>query len=75
MSTQHLQTRTEPEPQPTNRTRTTPADTTAVTEDPRTATDMAPRTFSHRNTARLENLMDEWNTAFANAGSESTRSA
>ncbi|QFU82688.1 hypothetical protein [Natronorubrum aibiense] len=74
MSTQHLQTQTESESYSTQTTTPTPADTTAVTEDTRTATDKAPRTFSHRNTARLENLIDEWNTAFANA-TESARGA
>ncbi|MDS0476737.1 hypothetical protein [Natrinema sp. 1APR25-10V2] len=64
MSTQHL---TRPDAEPTtDRTRTQTAPQRAVA-DPRTATDRAPRTFSHRNTARLENLVDEWNTAFANA--------
>ena len=76
MSTQHLQTQTEPESYPNQTpTHTTPADATAVINDPRTATDMAPRTFSHRNTTRLENLIDEWNTAFANAGADSTTEA
>ena len=62
MSTQHL-TRPDAEPTP-DRTRSTPSSTL---EDPRTATDRAPRTFSHRDGGRLENLIDEWNSAFANA--------
>ena len=66
MSTQHLQTRTERQhDRPTNRTRATPAETTTPTTDPRTATDRAPQTFSNQNRARLENLIDEFNTAFA----------
>ncbi|WP_226004531.1 hypothetical protein [Natrinema salinisoli] len=67
MSTQRLQSTTDAE-STTNRTstRTQTPPSTPVTEDPRTATDRAPRTFSHRNGARLENLIDEWNAAFAN---------
>jgi|AntDeeMetagen681_2_1112603.scaffolds.fasta_scaffold01712_1 hypothetical protein len=67
MSTQHLQSTTDAEPT-SNRTatRTQPAPSSAVTEDPRTATDRAPRTFSQQSTGRLENLIDEWNAAFAN---------
>ncbi|OLZ39527.1 hypothetical protein A6E15_00355 [Natrinema saccharevitans] len=65
MSTQHL-TRPDAEPTP-DRTRSTPSSTL---EDPRTATDRAPRTFSHRDGGRLENLIDEWNSAFANAGGD-----
>ncbi|WP_254521444.1 hypothetical protein [Natrinema caseinilyticum] len=70
MSTQHL---SQPEPEPTpnrtqTRTRTTPS--RSVAEDTRTATDRAPQTFSHRNRARLENLIDEWNAAFATGNSD-----
>ena len=66
MHTEYL-TRTEPEPEPTtDRTQATPASTnTTPLEDPRTATDRAPRMFSYQNRARLENLVDEWNAAFA----------
>jgi len=70
MHTEYL-TRTEPEPEPEpeptpDRTRATPASTnTTPLEDPRTATDRAPRMFSTQNRARLENLVDEWNAAFA----------
>ncbi|SDJ39198.1 hypothetical protein [Natronorubrum texcoconense] len=64
MSTQHLQTQTERQPDRTT-TRATPAETTTPTTDPRTATDRAPQTFSNQNRARLENLIDEFNTAFA----------
>ena len=73
MTAQHL-TQPDAEPTPdrtttrtTTRTRpeTTPSNAAA---DPRTATDRAPRTFSHRNATRLENLIDEWNAAFANEG-------
>ncbi|PCR89876.1 hypothetical protein [Natrinema ejinorense] len=44
--------------------RTPPTPSSART-DPRRAIDRAPRTFSHRRTGRLENLIDEWNAAFA----------
>ncbi|SDC33830.1 hypothetical protein [Natrinema hispanicum] len=68
MHTEYL-TRSEPDPEPeptTDRTRATPASTTTTPlEDPRTATDRAPRMFSYQNRARLENLVDEWNAAFA----------
>jgi len=66
MHTEYL-TRTDPEPEPTtDRTQATPARTnTTPLEDPRTATDRAPRMFSTQNRARLENLVDEWNAAFA----------
>jgi len=66
MHTEYL-TRSEPEPEPTtDRARATPASTnTTPLEDPRTATDRAPRMFSYQNRARLENLVDEWNAAFA----------
>ncbi|WP_226480681.1 hypothetical protein [Natrinema amylolyticum] len=64
MSTQRLQPTTDAEPtRTTTRTRTTPSSAAA---DPRTATDRAQRMFSHGNTDRLENLIDEWNAAFAN---------
>ncbi|WP_254762264.1 hypothetical protein [Natrinema marinum] len=65
MSTQHL-TRPDAELTP-DRTQTTSQRTVP---EPRTATARAPRTFSHRNDARLENLIDEWNTAFANAAGD-----
>ncbi|MDF9744960.1 hypothetical protein [Natrinema salsiterrestre] len=71
MSTQRLQSTTDAESTPnrtSTRTQTPPS--APVTEDPRTATDRAPRTFSHRNSARLENLIDEWNAAFANETTE-----
>ncbi|WP_121741563.1 hypothetical protein [Natronorubrum halophilum] len=62
MSTPHFQTATESHP---NRpTRTTAPE---ISTDPRTATDRAPRTFAHRDTARLENLIDEFNAAFADS--------
>ncbi|SER27791.1 hypothetical protein [Natrinema salaciae] len=61
------------QPQPPTETEPTPDRTTPHTHrprssaaTPRTATDRAPRTFSHRNATRLENLIDEWNAAFAN---------
>ncbi|WP_408957059.1 hypothetical protein [Natrinema sp. 74] len=67
MSTQRLP---RPDAEPTtDRTRTQPAPQRAVAE-PRPATDRAPRTFSHRNEARLQNLIDEWNTAFADAAGD-----
>ncbi|QLG49354.1 hypothetical protein [Natrinema halophilum] len=72
MSTQHL-TRPEPDTDPEstlNRTTTRPAPSSTVTEDPRTATDLAPRTFPSQNRARLENLIDEWNAGFASGTSD-----
>ncbi|PCR90370.1 hypothetical protein [Natrinema ejinorense] len=66
MSTQRLQSTTDAEPTTDRTTTRTRPRSSAVTEDPRTATDQAPQTFSHRNTGRLENLIDEWNAAFAN---------
>ena len=65
MSTQHLQTKTDRQPERTT-TRATPAETTTLATDPRTGTDRAPQTFSNGNRARLENLIDEFNAAFAN---------
>lgn len=65
MSTRHPKTQPESDPQP-NRTPTRTRPTTPET-DPRTVTDRAPRTFSQGNTARLENLIDEFNAAFAGA--------
>jgi len=64
MSTQHLQSTTDAEPT-SNRTatRTQPAPSSAVTEDPRTATDRAPDVLAAEY-GRLENLIDEWNAAF-----------
>ncbi|WP_222916619.1 hypothetical protein [Natrinema sp. SYSU A 869] len=63
MSTQRLQSTTDAEPtRTTTRTRTAPSSDVA---DPLTATDRAQRMFSHGNTGRLENLIDEWNAAFA----------
>ncbi|SEW17357.1 hypothetical protein [Natrinema salifodinae] len=50
-----------------SRPRTTPTSASTAPTDSQSATGRAPRTFSHRNQARLENLMDEWNAAFANA--------
>ncbi|UHQ95035.1 hypothetical protein J0X25_18765 [Haloterrigena alkaliphila] len=66
MSTQNLQTRREPEPQP-NRTTTRPSPTERT--DPRTAVETSPQTFSRRKTSQLQNLIDEFNTAFAQSAS------
>ncbi|WP_339102457.1 hypothetical protein [Haloterrigena salinisoli] len=66
MSTRRPQTRPETEPQPNHtdtRTRTRPTPTERT--DARTAVERSPQTFSRRNTAQLQNLMDEFNTAFA----------
>ncbi|ELY58494.1 hypothetical protein [Natronococcus jeotgali] len=58
MSTRPHTTPTEPTPsQPTTRT-TRP-----------TASERAPATFSNGHTDRLQNLIDEWNTAFADGAS------
>lgn len=65
MSTQHLQTRPDPQPNRAATTRTPPAETATVRSAPQAAIDRAPKTFSHGNTARLENLIDEFNAAFA----------
>ncbi|ELY80068.1 hypothetical protein [Natrinema gari] len=68
MSTHPLQPPTDAEStRPTTRTRPTPSSDVA---DPRTATDRAQRMFSHGNTNRLENLIDEWNAAVATADTE-----
>ncbi|WP_254531902.1 hypothetical protein [Natrinema gelatinilyticum] len=66
MSTQHL---SRPEPTP-NRTRTQTTPSSTVTEDLRPATERAPQTFSHQDRSRLENLIDEWNAAFATGTSD-----
>nr|WP_049921723.1 hypothetical protein [Halopiger djelfimassiliensis] len=73
-----MSTRTPPhadaEPTP-NRPETrgrTPSKTTLPVQsprDPQSATDRAPQTFARRDRTRLENLIDEWNAAFANHGS------
>ncbi|ELY83696.1 hypothetical protein [Natrinema altunense] len=68
MSTQPLQPPTDAEPtRTTTRTRPTPSSDVA---DPRPAADRAQRMFSHGNTDRLENLIDEWNAAVATADTE-----
>ncbi|MGQ3411559.1 hypothetical protein ACT4ML_04755 [Natrinema sp. LN54] len=70
MSTRNPQSTTDAEPTP-NRTTTRPrAPRSSALEDPRTPTDRAQRMFSHRNTGRLENLIDEWNAAFANESAD-----
>lgn len=63
MSTQPLQSTTDAEPTPDQTTIRTSR--SSPLEDPRMATDRAQRMFSHGNTGRLENLIDEWNAAFA----------
>ncbi|ELY68730.1 hypothetical protein [Natrinema versiforme] len=68
MSTQHLQSTTDAEPTPDRTTIRTPR--SSPLEDPRTATDRAQRMFSHGDTGRLENLIDEWNAAFANKSAD-----
>ncbi|ADB61981.1 hypothetical protein Htur_3116 [Haloterrigena turkmenica DSM 5511] len=73
MSTQRLQTRPETEPQPNHiDARTRPASSERA--DSRTAVERSPQTFSHRNTAQLQNLMDEFNTAFAATGDSASGS-
>ncbi|MDQ2050571.1 hypothetical protein RBH26_08730 [Natronolimnohabitans sp. A-GB9] len=65
MSTQPLQTRSESQPNyPSTRTRTTAERTTT-----RSAVERCPQTFSHQETAQLQNLIDEFNAAFATADS------
>ncbi|MFU8869209.1 hypothetical protein [Natronococcus sp.] len=58
-------TRTDPTPdqQPTETTHSTPRSSHP------TASDRAPATFSRTQNDRLQNLIDEWNTAFAADGS------
>lgn len=67
MSTRHpaqIQTRTH------TRTDATTESTPATSSQPtRAATTRAQAMFSHRNTDRLENLIDECNAAFAPADS------
>ncbi|MBZ6493539.1 hypothetical protein [Natrinema longum] len=64
MNAQHpSQSDTEPTVDRTT-TRTPPPPSSDHT-DSRRAIDRAPRTFSHRRAGRLENLIDEWNAAFA----------
>ena len=62
MSTQHPPTDAQPDqPTPT---------TNAIAVTPtRPTTDRAPRTFSYQNRAQLENLIDEFNAAFADGSS------
>ncbi|SEH12382.1 hypothetical protein SAMN04487967_0783 [Natronorubrum sediminis] len=65
MSTQHPHTDAQSDrPTPP----TTPTDPIVV-ETTQPTTEHAPRTFSYQNRAQLENLIDEFNTAFANASS------
>ena len=65
MSTRNLQSQTEPEPT-FDRTATQTRPTV-----PPTATERAPRTFSHQSTGRLQNLIDEWNAGFADSSARS----
>jgi hypothetical protein len=44
--------------------------TTEPTSSHATASEHAPATFSRTRTDRLQNLIDEWNTAFAADGSK-----
>ena len=66
MSAQRLQTRPDTEPQP-NRTRTEPRPEPTATDRPatRAAVENSPRTFARGNTDQLQNLIDEFNAAFA----------
>ncbi|ELY53311.1 hypothetical protein [Natronolimnohabitans innermongolicus] len=63
MSTQQFRTRPDAEPHPTTRTRPTTEPISA-----RAAVAGSPQTFSSRNTAQLQNLIDEFNAAFAASG-------
>jgi hypothetical protein len=59
-----------PEPTPDQPTTETPStQPTTETASPATASDRAPATFSRTRSDRLQNLIDEWNTAFAADGS------
>ncbi|WP_394739297.1 hypothetical protein [Natronococcus roseus] len=71
MSTHPHYARPEPTPdQPTTETPSTQStQSTAETSSPATASDRAPATFSRTQSDRLQNLIDEWNTAFAADGS------
>ncbi|WP_459808422.1 hypothetical protein [Halopiger thermotolerans] len=69
------QTRTDAEstPAPATERSTRPSSSATPASDPSanrpSGTDRAPAMFSRRNTDRLENLIDEWNAAFASGGS------
>ncbi|AEH36779.1 hypothetical protein [Halopiger xanaduensis] len=76
----HTRTRTAPGTETETESTTTPAtertqyasSESTVPKDAATrtsGTDRAQAMFSHGNTARLENLIDEWNAAFASGGS------
>ncbi|APX95390.1 hypothetical protein [Natronorubrum daqingense] len=62
MSTQHPHTDAQPD-RPTQTPEPMAVATTQLT------TEHAPRTFSYQNRAQLENLIDEFNAAFANGSS------
>ncbi|ELY57178.1 hypothetical protein C491_11773 [Natronococcus amylolyticus DSM 10524] len=58
-----------PEPTPDQPTTETPSTRSTAEPSSSAASDRAPATFSRTHTDRLQNLIDEWNTAFAADGS------
>ncbi|WP_090377412.1 hypothetical protein [Natronobacterium texcoconense] len=71
MSTRNYQTQTQTQSRsPIDRPQ--PSETAATSADTRPVTESAPATFSHRNTQRLENLIDEFNASFADSRTSSS---
>ena len=58
-----------PEPTPDQPTTETPSTRSTAEPSSPAASDRAPATFSRTQSDRLQNLIDEWNTAFAADGS------